>query len=309
MELRRLKYFVAVAEELSFSRAASKMYLSQPALSQQIRKLEEEIGVALFRRDKRSVELTRAGETLLPGIRNALVQVDQSVRVAREVSGIGRNQLRVSFPEYINRTPAVRILEDFKKHAPNVDLQEHEVHTLQHTRQQIPQLVAGSLDAGFVLSPVGEGVLERERLLTIELVAALPANHPLATRQQVPMWELRDETLILFSSRLDPESYDYVTSCCKEAGFNPHIIQRMDAQLYSSATTYRQVATGAGIAIVASPPNLLPKNSGVVFRPLLAPTPELELVVAWRRDNPSPNLAAFLGLVYSFVRSDQGHAR
>lgn len=304
MELRRLRYFVAVAEELSFSRAAGKMYLSQPALSQQIRKLEGEIGVALFRRDKRSVELTQAGETLLPGIKNALVHVDQSVSAAREISGFGHNQLRVGFPEYINRTPAVSILRDFKKHAPDVDIEEHEVPTLQHTRQQIPELVAGSLDAGFVLSPVGEGVLEREHVLTIGLVAALPANHPLAAWQQVPMWELRDETLILFSSRLDPDSYDYVMSCCKEAGFNPYVIQRIDAQLYSSATTYRQVAGGTGIAIVAPPLNPLPKNSGVVFKPLVAPTPELELVVAWRRDNPSPNLAAFLGLVYDFAESD-----
>lgn len=304
MELRRLRCFVAVAEELSFSRAASKMYLSQPALSQQIRRLEREIGVALFRRDRRSVELTQAGETLLPGIRHALVHVDQSVRATHQISGLGRNQLRVSFPEYINRTPAVSILEDFKKHAPDVELEEHEVHTLQHTRQQIPELVAGSLDAGFVLSPVDEGVLEREHVLTIGLMAALPANHPLAAWQQVPMWELRDETLILFSSRLDPDSYDYVTSCCKEAGFNPYTIQREDAQLYSGATTYRQVAAGTGIAIVAPPPDPLPKNSVLVFRPLVEPTPELELVVAWRRDNPSPNLAAFLELVYDFIRSD-----
>lgn len=301
MELRRLRYFVAVAEELSFSRAAGKLYLSQPALSQQIRKLEREVGATLLRRDKRSVELTQAGETLLPGIQDALVQVDQSVRAAREISGIGRNQLRVSFPEYINHTPAASIFQGFKRRLPEVEIEEHEVPTLQHTRQHMTELVGGSLDAGFVLTPIGEGILKREHIMTIGLVAALPADHPLAALQQVPMWELRKETLILFSSRLDPESYEYVTSCCVEAGFDPYIIQRTDAQLYSRATTYRQVAAGTGIAIVAPPPELPLEDGGVVFRPLVEPTPELELVVCWRRDNPSANLAAFVESVHDFI--------
>ncbi len=301
MELRRLRYFVAVAEELSFSRAASKLYLSQPALSQQIRKLEVELGLTLLRRDKRSVELTRVGETLLPGIRSALVQVEQSVRAAREVGGLEPNQLKVSFPEYVNHIPAASILQGFKERAPGVNLVEHEVPTLQHTRQQVAGIVGGSLDAGFVLTPVGEAALEKEHVMTVGLVAALPANHPLAARRQVPMRELRDQTLILFSSRLDPDSYDYVMSCCNEAGFNPRVIQRTDTQIYSRATTYRQVAAGTGIAIVAAPPDPPPENSGVVFRPLVDPEPELELVVAWRRDNPSPNLTAFLNSVYDFI--------
>lgn len=291
-----------MAEELSFSRAAGKLYLSQPALSQQIRKLEEEIGAELLRRDRRSVELTRAGETLLPGIRDALVQVDQSVRAAREVSGVGWDQLRVGFPEYLNHTPAASILRDFRELSPSVELREHEVPTLQHTRQQATQLVGGSLDAGFLLSPA-EHVLKREHVMSIGLVAALPVDHPLAALRRVPMRELRKETLILFSRRLDPESYDYVTSCCLEAGFEPYTIQRTDSQLYSRSTTYRQVAAGAGVAVVVPPTDPLPEDSGVVFRPLVEPTPELELFVAWRRDNLSPSLAAFLRAVYDFVGS------
>lgn len=302
MELRRLRYFVAVAEELSFSRAAGRLYLSQPALSQQVRKLEGELGLTLLRRDKRRVELTPAGETLLPGIRDALVQIDQSARAAREVSGLEPNQLRVGFPEYLNHIPAASILENFKGRAPGVDLVEHEVPTLQHTRQQVAGILGGSLDAGFVLTPVGEAALEKEPVLTVGLVAALPEAHPLTACPEVPMRELREETLILFSSRLDPESYEYVMTCCAEAGFSPRVIQRTDAQLYSRATTYRQVAAGAGIAVVAAPPVAPPENSGVVFRPLVEPSPELELVVAWRRDNPSPNLAALLDSVYDFLR-------
>lgn len=304
MELRRLRYFAAVAEELSFSRAAGNMYISQPALSQQVRKLESELGVELLRRDRRSVELTQAGQTLLPGVQDALVQIDQSVRAAREINGLGRNQIRVGFPEYVNHTPAARIFQEFKKRAPDMYLEEYEVHTLQHTRQQIVDLVSGSLDSGFVLTPASAGVLKWEHIMTIGLVAALPAGHPLAERKQVPMWELRDETLILFSSRLDPDSYEYVTSCCEEAGFTPCVTERTDSQLYSRSTTYRQVSDGTGIAIVVPPPDPLPENSDVVFRPLVDPTPELDLVVAWRRDNPSLGLAAFLGAVYDFLESE-----
>lgn len=304
MELRRLRYFVAVAEELSFSRAATNLYLSQPALSQQVRKLEAELGVKLLERDKRSVELTQAGEMLLPGIREALVKVDQSFRAAREISGVGRNQLRVGFPEYVNYTPAVSIFQEFKRRAPDVELEEHEVPTLQHTRQQVTELIGGRLDAGFTLTPIEGRTLEWEHIFTIGLVAALPEEHPLGAWSEIPMRKLRHETLILFSSRLDPVSYDYMISCCREAGFNPEIVQRVDSQLYSRATTYRQVADGTGIAIVAPPPEPTPENNGVVFRPLVEPTPELDLVVAWKRDNPSPNLAAFLEPVYNFVESE-----
>ena len=304
MELRRLRYFVAVAEELSFSRAATNLYLSQPALSQQVRKLEAELGVKLLERDKRSVELTQAGEMLLPGIREALVRVDQSFRAAREISGIGQNQLRVGFPEYVNYTPAVSIFQEFKRRAPDVELEEHEVPTLQHTRQQVTELIGGRLDAGFTLTPIEGRTLEWKHIFSIGLVAALPEEHPLGAWSEIPMHKLCHETLILFSNRLDPVSYDYMISCCREAGFDPEIVQRVDSQLYSRSTTYRQVADGTGIAIVAPPPEPPPENNGVIFRPLVEPTPELDLIVAWKRDNPSPNLAAFLEPVYNFVGSE-----
>lgn len=303
MELRHLRYFVAVAEELNFSRAAGCLYLSQPALSQQIRKLEESLGVKLFNRTKRQVELTEAGEVLLEGARRALMQIENSVRAAREVGGAKSYHLRVSFPEYANHTAVADILQTFQRRYPHVELEEHEMFTIQQTLQQVVELREGRLDAGFLLAPVGDDALSTKHVLDIELVAALPEAHPLAANDELPMSVLADERIILFSRRFHPYCYDYVVRCCEEAGFEPDVVQRNEPQLYSGATTYRMVASGVGIGIVARPvvsPSRLP---GVVFRTLREPSPVLELAVAWRREDPSPNLRALLEVVWESAPS------
>ncbi|CAN5155966.1 LysR family transcriptional regulator [soil metagenome] len=312
MELRHLRYFLAVAEELNFSRAATRVYLSQPALSQQIRKLEDELGVELFRRTQREVELTESGRMLLEGTQQALVQIDQSVRTLREMSGAESSRLKVGFPEYVNHTPLARILQDFQRRSPGVDLEQHELLTLQQTLQQIGELKRGTLDLGFLLLPVEDETLELEHVLRIELIAVLPEDHPLAEREEIPMWELEEEPLILFSRKFHPGCYDYVVGCCKTAGFKPNIVQRNEPQLYSGATTYRMVASKAGIGIVVPPMNSPVGVSGVVFRPLTEPALALNLAAAWRQDNPSRNLRVFLDVLREFtpveVRAEDSRA-
>ena len=297
MELRHLRYFVAVAEELNFSRAAGRMYLSQPALSQQIRKLERELGVALFHRTKNHVALTEAGLVLLEGARRVLVLVEQTAREAREVGGAEARHLRVGFPEYANHTPVADALQAFRRRYPYVELEEHETFTLQETLQQIDKLHRGTLDVGFMLRPEEDEVVEVEHVLDIELVATLPAGHPLAGRDEVRLEELSDERLILFSRSFHPRCYDYVVGCCREAGFEPKVVQRKEPQLYSGATTYRMVASGLGVGIVARPVVSGYRPYDVVFKPLRDPAPALELVAAWRRDDPSSNLQSFLEVV------------
>lgn len=293
MELRHIRYFVAVAEELNFSRAAGRIYLSQPALSQQIRKLEAELGVALFLRDKHRIELTEAGYVFLEGARRILIQVEQSTRSAREAGGLENSHLRVGFPEYANHTPVAHILQTFQRRYPYVELKEQEMFTLQQTLQQVDSLRGGTLDIGFMLAPVEDEALESERVLDIELVAALPVDHPLAARDEIRTSELAGERIILFSRRFHPKCYDYVVDCCREAGFRPNLVQRNEPQLYSGATTYRMVASGVGVGIVARP--LVPVfQPGVVFKPLTEPSPALELAAAWRRDDGSTNLRLFL---------------
>ncbi len=190
MELRHLRYFVAVAEELNFSRAAGRMYLSQPALSQQIRKLEQELGVSLFHRTKNHVALTEAGQALLEGARRVLVLVEQTAREAREVGGAEGRHLKVGFPEYANHTPVAEALQTFRRRYPYVELEEHETLTLQETLQQIDKLRDGTLDIGFMLRPEEDNAIETERVLNIELVAALPEGHRLADRDEISMREL-----------------------------------------------------------------------------------------------------------------------
>ncbi len=301
MELRYLRYFVAVAEELNFSRAAGRVYLSQPALSQQIQKLEGELGVALFHRTKHRVALTEAGQVLLKGARQVLVQVEQTARAAREAGGVEKSRLVVGFPEYANHTPVVDILQTFQRRYPYVELKEHEMFTLQQTLQQIGELRDGTLDVGFLLLPVDDEALEFERVLNIELVAAIPQDHPLALQPEVSMRALAGERIILFSRRFHPGCYDYIVGCCREAGFSPNVAQRNEPQLYSGAATYRMVASGAGVGIVARPLVSDSRSAGVVFRSLREPTPMLGLVAAWRRDDRSANLQAFLEVIREFA--------
>ncbi len=301
MELRQLKYFVAVAEELNFGRAAGRVYLTQPALSQQIRKLEEDLGVTLFYRTRRQVELTDAGQALLEGARQALVQIDQTVQKVREVGGAGSSRLRVGFPEYANHTPVAGILQTFQRRYPHVELEQHEWFLLQHTLQLVSRLRNGALDVGFLLLPVDDDALAHEHVLSIEIVAAIPENHPLAAEREVPMRALAGERLILFSRRFHPMHYDHIVECCKETGFSPDIVQKYEPQVYSGPTTYRMVASGAGIGIVVPPLVTTSRPPGIVFRPLREPTPVLDLVAAWRRNDPSSNLRAFLEVIREFA--------
>ncbi|MDQ4127713.1 MAG: LysR substrate-binding domain-containing protein [Actinomycetota bacterium] len=297
MELRHLRYFVAVAEELNFSRAAGRMYLSQPALSQQIRKLEQELGVALFHRTKNHVELTEAGRALLKGARRVLILAEQTAREVREVGGAEDHHLKVGFPEYANHTPVADALQTFRRRYPYVELEEHETFTLQETLQQIEKLHKGTLDIGFMLRPEEDNLIQLERVLEIELVAALPEGHPLAGREEISMRELSEERLILFSRSFHPRCYDYVVGCCRGAGFEPKVLQRKEPQLYSGATTYRMVASGLGVGIVARPVVSGYRQYDVIFKPLRDPSPALDLVAAWRRDDHSSNLQAFLEIV------------
>jgi DNA-binding transcriptional LysR family regulator len=157
------------------------------------------------------------------------------------------------------------------------------------------------LDIGFMLRPEEDGFLEIEHVLDIELVAAILEGHPLVGRDEISLRELSDERLILFSRSFHPRSYDYVVGCCREAGFEPNVVQRKEPQLYSGPTTYRMVAPGIGVGIVARPLVSGYRQYDVIFKPLRDPSPSLELVAAWRRDDPSSNLHSFLEIVREVV--------
>jgi DNA-binding transcriptional LysR family regulator len=217
------------------------------------------------------------------------------------VGGAGSSRLRVGFPEYANHTPVAGILQTFQRRYPHVELEQHEWFLLQHTLQLVSRLRNGALDVGFLLLPVDDEALAHEHVLSIEIVAAIPEDHPLAAEREVPMRTLADERLILFSRRFHPMHYDHIVECCKKAGFSPDIVQKYEPQVYSGPTTYRMVASGAGIGIVVPPLVITSRPPGVVFRPLRDPTPTLDLVAAWRRSDPSSNLRAFLEVIREFA--------
>ena len=199
-------------------------------------------------------------------------------------------------------------MQTFRRRYPYVELEEHETFTLQETLQQIDKLHKGTFDVGFMLRPEEDELLEIEHVLDIELVAALPEDHALAGRDEISMKELSDERLILFSRSFHPRSYDYVVGCCREAGFQPKVVQRKEPQLYSGPTTYRMVAAGIGVGILARPVVSGYRQYDVIFKPLRDPSPSLELVAAWRRDDPSSNLQSFLEIVRELAPDTGGSA-
>ncbi len=240
MDLRHLSYFVAVAEEGSFTRAARRLYVSQPALSQRVRKLEDELGAALFYRRGRHVELTEAGRTLLEGAYG----MERAINAAREAAGVGAGRLRVGFVEYANHAVLPEVLRVFRRLRPDAQLEYREGCTA----EQVGALREGEIDVGFVGLPLEDrsGLL-LERVARVELMAALPQGHRLAARQAVALGELADERFLLFPRDFNPGYYDYLVGRCREAGFDPEVVRGGDPRLYSRATVDRMVASGLGV--------------------------------------------------------------
>jgi len=169
--------------------------------------------------------------------------------------------------------------------------------------REVDKLRKGTLDVGFMLRPEEDESIELEHILDIELVAALPEGRPLAGQDVICMNELSDDRLILFSRGFHPRCYDYVVGCCREAGFEPKVVQRKEPQLYSGATTYRMVDAGIGVGIVARPVVSGYRRYDVIFKPLRDPAPSLDLVAAWRREDVAPNLQAFMEVVRELAPS------
>jgi DNA-binding transcriptional LysR family regulator len=287
MELRHLHYFIAVAEELHFSRAAERLHISQPPLSQQIQSLEEELGVKLFERTKRQVHLTEAGKVFLERSYQVLAQLEQAIAATRQIGRGEVGRLAIGFVDSAMYTVLPEILRVFREQFPAVELRLHELTTT----QQIQALYDKQIDIGIVRSAISEPGLSVECLLQESLVLALPENHLLSAQTQVSLSSLADESFILSPAKLGPLFYEQIIHSCQQAGFRPKVAQ----EAVQMQTIIGLVAAGLGIAIVpASMQNF--HRSGVIYKSLQEQIPNTGLYLTWRQHDSSPVISAFLSL-------------
>ena len=290
MELRHLRYFVAVAEELHFSRAAERLHIAQPPLSQQIKQLEDELGVRLLERTQRHVTLTDAGRLVLEEARRTLAQAERVISAAHRAAEGSIGFLRVGFSSSAPYTTLPAILRSFRAQFPEVTLNLFE----RSTEEQVELLAAGAIDVAFMRRPVENAPesLAVKTILRERLVLALPHDHRLRNQRSVDVRSLRSEPFILFPRHAAPGLYDQIDSICRRAGFKPQVAQ----EAVQMQTIVSLVSAGLGVAIVpASISNL--HRERVIYRPLRPATATTEMAVAYDRENRSKVLESFLRVV------------
>jgi DNA-binding transcriptional LysR family regulator len=290
MELRHFRYFLAVAEELNFTRAAARVGIGQPPLSQQIRSLEEELGAPLFNRLPHGVDLTAVGRAFLPEARAALEQADRAARTARRAGRGETGRLRVGFTGSAAFRPEVpAAIRDFRRAFPEVELFLEEAPTA----PLLNWLLAGDVDAAFVRSSPADA--PRVKMIDLgdeAMVVVLPAAHRLARAKTVPVATLAGEPLILFPRDAGPGLYDQIADACRRAGFEP-TLGPVAPQITSVANF---VAAGSGVSIV--PESLAQvRVPGVRYRPLSGHPPAARLALATRLDDESVVTRNFVSLL------------
>jgi len=286
VELRHLRYFVAVAEELHFGRAAERLHISQPPLSMQIRALEDALGVQLLLRTQRRVSLTQAGAVFLGEARQILARTESAVLLAQRASRGEVGDLAVGFVSTADYNVLPPLLREFRTRAPAVRLTLHE----STTDRQLADLVDGRIDVGFVLPPVEDLRLAYRTIHREPLVAALPARHPLARKSgKVRLAALAEAPFILFPRPLAPSLYDAVVSFCRSAGFSPHVEQ----EAVQMQTIVSLVSAEIGVALIPASLQHLGRT-GVTYKALVEASPLTEIGLAWRRDDPLATLKVFL---------------
>ncbi|CAM3253906.1 LysR substrate-binding domain-containing protein [Nocardioides dubius] len=284
MELRHLRYFSAVAETRHFGRAAERLHMAQPALSQAIRQLEAELGTSLFERTTRQVELTAAGEFLQGEAARILAAVEEAAAGVRRIGQGHQGLIRIGFTGSAAHRHLPRIAHVVREALPGLALT---FHADLLTPAQVNGLREGALDLAVLRPPIsGDGV----RVRTIEaepLVLAVAADHELATRAEISMRDLAGESFILLAHAASVVN-EAVVSSCRAAGFDP----RREHEAASNAVQLPLVAAGLGVALVPSSVQAAPLD-GVVFRDVVDAA-TVELALAWRADEDSPAVLSVL---------------
>ena len=286
MELRHLRYFVAVAEERHFGRAAARLHMAQPPLSQQIRQLEQEVETPLFERTTRRVDLTPAGELLLERARDILAAVDRAAVDAGRAARGQLGRLSIGFTGSATYELLPRVAQRVRAALPDIQL---ELHGEMLTPAQVGGLRTGMIDVAFLRPPVEASDLDVRTIRQEPLVAALPRDHRLANRTSIPLRALAEEPFVTYPSHFRSVMHDSVEEACSQAGFRPRVVQEVS----ETATLVSFVAAGIGVALVPGSVRHL-QVTGAVYRPLSGRTPQVELALAWRAGDRSAVLAHFL---------------
>jgi len=292
-DLRQWRYFVTVADERHFGRAAERLSMTQPPLSQAIRALEDALGVALFVRTKRSVALTAVGAALLPDVRRLLASAEALPPLARRLARGEAGSLSLAFVSTADYGLLPSLLRAFGARYPQVRLQLAEATS----DVQIDELVAGRIDAGLVIPPVPPRHAAGLSYLPVvrePLVVAMPAAAAPGAPEDEPVHlaDLAALPLVIFPRRLAPGFYDIITGCYGAAGETPRIGQ----EAIQMQTIVSLVSAGMGVALVPQSLRNL-RRTGVVYRPLAGDAPVVETGLVWRTGDVSPVLAGFIDVV------------
>lgn len=292
MELRQLKYFIAVAEELHFGRAAERCHIAQPPLSQQIKRLEEELGVTLLKRTSRKVSLTPEGTEFLRRCKDIRDRLDEAVVCVQDMAQGLEGQLRVGFigPASLSKLP--RAIRTFRDQNPNIRLD----FSAKSTTEQMPMLRGDRLDIAFVrLFGHDTTGLNSMVFLREPYVLAIPEGHAFAKRQRLDITDLEGQPLIFNQRIAQPALYRSLIGSFHKAGFMPNIVQEVNTE----QSTVALVATGLGSALVPASSGV-DKRSGVIFRPLDGDLPQWEITAIWKQKNETALLRKFLTVVTLF---------
>lgn len=273
IDLKRVRYFVAVAEELHFGRAAERMHVVQPAISQQIKRLEEDLGGRLFERTGHEVMLTDLGRQMLLPCRRLLEQADDVVNLAKASISGRRGRIRLGMVDNAITSLLPMIIRSFRDHYPDVEM----ILKVINREEQIGELTHRNIDMGLTPGPISQGFLESELLASAPLIAALPEHHPLASNAVLRIGELSEEGFVLFPAPMGARLQEIIVSHCADAGFTPRVVQ----EARQIQTLLALVEAGLGVTLV--PPWVIDTARAIRFIPLVAP-PSYELRFVWRAD-------------------------
>jgi LysR family transcriptional regulator, benzoate and cis,cis-muconate-responsive activator of ben and cat genes len=288
MELRQLRYFLAVAEELSFSRAAKRTCVSQPPLSRQIANLEAELGARLFDRNKHSVSLTETGKVFYAEVVKSLAAVNRAVQMAQSAAKGKTGSLTFGFGGSAAYTLAPPLLRQFRRNFPGVELQLQSVTIA----KQLEALRKEVIDVGFVIAPLGDDTIAEEIIARDPLMVALPLGHPLATQRSVSLKSLEAYGFVTLPGSTTFDLFTSHTQQCGKIGFLPLIVQQAETM----EVLLGLVAAGIGISIVPSVARRS-RITDVEYRPIDDPAAFVEFAIAWRKQNRSPVLKEFVQLI------------